>query len=94
MLAEAGVDRGRVIGAVMGLPAPIDRATGAVQDSSILPGWVGVDAAAEASARLGLPVEVENDANLGALAELVWGAGEGPAPRSPTSRSPPASAPA
>ena len=45
VLAEAGVDRGRVIGVGMGLPAPIDRATGAVQAASILPGWVGVDAA-------------------------------------------------
>jgi predicted NBD/HSP70 family sugar kinase len=77
VLEEAGVDRGRVIGIGMGLPAPIDRATGTVQSSSILPGWVGVDAAAEASSRLGIPVEVENDANLGALAELVWGAGQG-----------------
>ena len=77
MLDEAKVDRGRVIGAVMGLPAPINRATGTVQDSSILPGWVGIDAAAEASARLGLPVAVENDANLGALAELTWGAAKG-----------------
>jgi predicted NBD/HSP70 family sugar kinase len=77
VLGEAGVDRGRVIGIGMGLPAPIDRATGTVQSSSILPGWVGVDAAAEASSRLGIPVEVENDANLGALAELVWGAGQG-----------------
>jgi predicted NBD/HSP70 family sugar kinase len=77
VLDEAGVDRGRVIGVGMGLPAPIDRTTGAVQAASIFPGWVGVDAAAEASARLGMPVEVENDANLGALAELVWGAGRG-----------------
>jgi predicted NBD/HSP70 family sugar kinase len=77
VLAEAEVDRNRVIGVGMGLPAPIDRATGAVQASSILPGWVGVDAAAEASRRLNLPVQVENDANLGALAELVWGAGRG-----------------
>jgi predicted NBD/HSP70 family sugar kinase len=77
VLDEAGLDRGRVIGVGMGLPAPIDRTTGAVQSASILPGWVGVDAAAEASLRLGLPVEVENDANLGALAELVWGAGQG-----------------
>jgi predicted NBD/HSP70 family sugar kinase len=74
VLAEAGGDRGRVIGVGMGLPAPIDRATGSVQDSSILPGWVGVDAAIEATKRLGLTVEVDNDANLGALAELVWGA--------------------
>ena len=77
VLEEAGVDRSRVIGAVMGLPGPIARATGAVQDSSILPGWVGVSAAADASSRLGLQVEVENDANLGALAELVWGAAMG-----------------
>jgi predicted NBD/HSP70 family sugar kinase len=77
VLAEAGADRSRVIGAVMGLPAPINRTTGAAEDSSILPGWVGVDAAAEASARLELPVAVENDANLGALAELVWGAAKG-----------------
>jgi predicted NBD/HSP70 family sugar kinase len=77
VLAESGVERARVIGVGMGLPAPIDRDTGTVQDSSILPGWVGVDAAAEASRRLGMPVEVENDANLGALAELVWGAAMG-----------------
>ncbi len=77
VLSEAGAKRERVIGVGMGLPAPIDSATGSVQASSILPGWVGVDAAGEASARLGLPVEVDNDANLGALAELVWGAAKG-----------------
>jgi len=77
VLTEADVDRGQVIGAVMGLPAPINRLTGTVWDSSILPGWVGIDAAAEASTRLNLPVTVENDANLGALAELTWGAAKG-----------------
>jgi predicted NBD/HSP70 family sugar kinase len=75
VLEEAGAERARVIGAGMGLPAPIDRASGTVESSSILPGWVGVDAAAEARLRLGMPVEV--DANLGALAERVWGAGQG-----------------
>ena len=77
VLEEAGVERSRVIGVGMGLPAPIDRSTGTVQGNSILPGWVGVDAGAEASRRLGMPVEVENDANLGALAELMWGAAVG-----------------
>jgi len=76
VIEEAGVSRDRVIGAGMGLPAPIGR-DGDVDDASILPGWVGVNAAAEASARLGIPVEVDNDANLGALAELVWGAARG-----------------
>ena len=77
VLAEAGVDRGRVIGVGMGLPGPISRATGSVGSSSILPGWVGVDAAAEMERRLALPAHVENDANLGAMAEFVWGSGRG-----------------
>jgi predicted NBD/HSP70 family sugar kinase len=77
VLEEAKVERSQVVGAVMGLPAPINRLTGTVQDSSILPGWVGLDAVGEASARLNLPVAVENDANLGALAELTWGAAKG-----------------
>ena len=77
VLAEAGVGCERVLGAGMGLPGPINSSTGAVGSSAILPGWVGIDAAAEMGARLGVPVHVENDANLGALAEFVWGAGQG-----------------
>ena len=77
VLEEADVDRERVLGVGMGLPGPIDRSTGTVGSSSILPGWVGVDAAAEMERRIRLPVYVENDANLGALAEFVWGAGTG-----------------
>jgi glucokinase-like ROK family protein len=77
VLKRAGVGRKRVLGVGMGLPGPINRATGTVGDSSILPGWVGVDAAAEMSKRLQMPVHVENDANLGALAEFVWGSGKG-----------------
>jgi glucokinase-like ROK family protein len=77
VLKRARVQRKRVLGVGMGLPGPINRATGAVGSSSILPGWVGVDAAAEMTKRLRIPVYVENDANLGALAEFVWGSGKG-----------------
>jgi glucokinase-like ROK family protein len=77
VLREAKVDRKGVIGVGMGLPGPINQATGAVGSSSILPGWVGVNAAVEMEHRLRLPVRVENDANLGALAEFVWGSGRG-----------------
>ena len=76
VLEEAEADRERVLGVGMGLPGPINLSTGTVGSSSILPGWVGVDAAAEMERRLRLPVRVENDANLGALAEYVWGAGK------------------
>jgi predicted NBD/HSP70 family sugar kinase len=48
-----------------------------VGSSTIMPGWVGVDAAAELEQRFGVPVYVDNDANLGALAEWVLGAGRG-----------------
>src|SRR3954453_7528962 len=75
VLKEAKVSRKGVIGVGMGLPGPINRSTGAVGSSSILPGWVGVNAALEMEHRLRLPVKVENDANLGALAEFVWGSG-------------------
>ncbi|MGZ5332962.1 MAG: ROK family protein, partial [Solirubrobacterales bacterium] len=70
-LKEAGIARDQVLGVGMGLPGPIDHSTGAVGSSSILPGWVGIDAAAEIGARLKLPVQVENDANLGALALVL-----------------------
>jgi glucokinase-like ROK family protein len=77
VLKRARVQRKRVLGVGMGLPGPINRTTGTVGSSSILPGWVGVDAAAEMTKRLRMPVHVENDANLGALAEFVWGSGKG-----------------
>jgi predicted NBD/HSP70 family sugar kinase len=76
-LAEAGVDRSRVIGAGLGLPGPIDQADGVIGSSAILPGWVGVAAAEEMRGRLDVPVVVDNDANLGALAEFTHGAGRG-----------------
>src|SRR3954471_4624464 len=76
-LAEAGVEKSAVIGAAMGLPAPISQPAGLVASSNILPGWAGVQVANEMSERLELPVFVENDSNLGALAESAWGAGAG-----------------
>ena len=77
VLRESGITSDRVIGVGMGLPGPINTLTGTIGSSSILPGWVGVDVAAEMTRRLGLAVQVENDANLGALAEFVWGSGQG-----------------
>ena len=77
VMEEAGVTREQVVGVGLGLPGPIDRRSGRVGSSSILPGWVGVRAADELGKRLALPVAVDNDANLGALAELHWGAAAG-----------------
>jgi len=74
LLAAAGGDRSLALGVGLGIPAPLD-ADGRVGSSNILPGWLGRSPGTDLQARLGLPVEVENDANLGALAEALWGAG-------------------
>src|SRR5829696_217670 len=77
-LADAGAAREAVIGAGMGLPGPIFQippAHGTVGSSAILPGWIGMTAASELRRRLEIPVMVDNDANLGALAEAAFGAG-------------------
>jgi predicted NBD/HSP70 family sugar kinase len=75
VLGEAGIEPARVIGAGMCLPGPIHRATGVVGSTAILPAWAGVAAADEMHRRLDLPILVDNDANLAALAEAAFGAG-------------------
>jgi predicted NBD/HSP70 family sugar kinase len=76
-LRGAGIGPDRLLGVGMGLAAPIYRATGEIAADSILPGWHGIRPAAEMQARLGVPVELENDANVGALGEKVFGAARG-----------------
>src|SRR5262249_9183551 len=73
---EVAIDRSQLVGAGMGVPGPIDRRTGSV-GSSILPGWNGLEPGRELSARLGLHVQVDNDANLGGLREVLFGAARG-----------------
>jgi predicted NBD/HSP70 family sugar kinase len=77
MLDKASVSTGAVIGVAMGLPAPISQPSGLVASSNILPGWAGVEVGERMAVRLGMPVFIENDSNLGALAESAWGAGAG-----------------
>ncbi len=72
--AKAGVERSDLSAVGIGLPGFVDCAEGTVFWSSIL-AERSVPIAAAATARLGLPVFVDNDANLVALAELWFGAG-------------------
>jgi predicted NBD/HSP70 family sugar kinase/biotin operon repressor len=75
VVGRAGVKAERLLGAGVAVPGPIDHETGVVGSTTIMPGWVGLDVAAELERRLNLPVHIDNDANLGALAESVLGAG-------------------
>jgi predicted NBD/HSP70 family sugar kinase len=77
LVEESGIDTGLVAGVGMGLPGPLRRDSGEVGDSAILPGWIASHPAELLREELGLDVTVENDANLGALAEIVWGAARG-----------------
>ncbi|MFZ1993448.1 MAG: ROK family transcriptional regulator [Solirubrobacteraceae bacterium] len=76
-LHGAGVAPDRLLGVGMGLAAPINKASGNLEANGILPGWHGIRPAAEMEARLGIPVSLDNDANLGALGEKAFGAARG-----------------
>jgi predicted NBD/HSP70 family sugar kinase len=75
-LAAGGHDRESVLAVGVGIPGPIDRRTGTVLQGAILPEWVGITRR-ELEDVFGFPVIVDNDANLGALAEVTWGANRG-----------------
>jgi predicted NBD/HSP70 family sugar kinase len=77
LLAEARVDRSEVIGVGVSVPGPVDGTTGEIDSSTIMPGWAGARPAEDLGDRLGMRVHVDNDANLGALGEMVRGAGRG-----------------
>ena len=75
MLDAMRAEHGDVRHVGMGLPAPVTNDV--IRSSAIFPGWEGVDSRAAAEKHFGVAVHVENDANLGALAEHRMGVGRG-----------------
>jgi predicted NBD/HSP70 family sugar kinase len=73
----AEVDRARISGGAVGVPAPVDIRTGAVGPGNVLPRWIDRRPAQELEAATGIAFAVDNDANLGALAEATYGVGRG-----------------
>jgi glucokinase len=71
---RAGIDA-RAIG--VGFGGPVDRTTGRIARSHQIDGWEDSELRSWLARETGLPVAVENDSNLAALAEASRGAGAG-----------------
>ena len=57
------------------LPSPVDRMNPEWLSEVVIPAWQGRSEMEHLQQRYGVPVHIDNDANLGALAEYFWGAG-------------------
>jgi predicted NBD/HSP70 family sugar kinase len=69
LLAKAGRAVDDVAGVGMGLPGPVEHATGRPVKPPIMPGWDGFDVVAHVQRSLPVPVLVDNDVNIMALGE-------------------------
>ncbi|WAP50784.1 ROK family transcriptional regulator [Arthrobacter sp. ATA002] len=72
LLAEAGVEDGRVLGVGIASPGPIDSAHGIVVDPPHLLGWQRVPLREALGKATGFPVVLEKDVAATAVAE-IWG---------------------
>ncbi len=75
MMESLGGSVSDLLAVGLALPAPIDPRTGMVSTPGLLRGWEGVDVAESLTSRIGRPVHVDSEANLGGLAEAREGAG-------------------
>jgi predicted NBD/HSP70 family sugar kinase len=72
LTAVSGFEVSELQAVGMCVPAPLDRRSSRIR-TGIMPGWQGLLPGDELERRLGVPVHADNDANLGALAELHQG---------------------
>nr|WP_231134827.1 ROK family protein [Motilibacter deserti] len=76
-LLEARTELEALRAVVSSVPGPLVASDGTIGSRSLMPRWNGVVLADELAGRLGRAVAVHNDANLGALGELAFGAAAG-----------------
>ncbi|HEY3435133.1 MAG TPA: ROK family protein [Solirubrobacterales bacterium] len=69
LLGEAGVERAAVAGIGIGVPGPVEHATGLPRNPPIMPGWDGFPIPERFAETFGVPVLVDNDVNIMALGE-------------------------
>jgi predicted NBD/HSP70 family sugar kinase len=69
LLASCGRTAADVRAIGVGVPGPVEFATGQAVNPPIMPGWDGVSIPSRLSGRFGAPVLVDNDVNIMALGE-------------------------
>jgi predicted NBD/HSP70 family sugar kinase len=72
-LEECGRSQGDLVHAAVGFPAPIAPGASTKTAGTVVVQWDGIDIRARFASLIGVPVALENDANLGALAEHRFG---------------------
>ncbi|HEV7252497.1 MAG TPA: ROK family protein [Mesorhizobium sp.] len=75
LLSGASVPRLQGLG--IGITGPVDAATGVVSNPYTLAGWPPTDIRTPFAEAFGVPVTVDNDANVAAIGEWWMGAGKG-----------------
>lgn len=76
-LAQWPGSKRQLVGIGVAVPSPVDPAHPERLSGLVLPAWKGRHWRDELQLQFDAPVLVDNDANLGALAEHWWGAGRG-----------------
>jgi glucokinase-like ROK family protein len=77
LLDRGGIKISQVMAVGVGVPGPVITDAGMVVSPPIMPGWDGYPIRDSLEKEWGIPVSLNNDADLGALGEWAYGAGRG-----------------
>lgn len=76
-LNERGKAQGSLMSIGVAVPSPVDPLNPKLLSEVVIPAWRGESGLEQLQQKYGVKVHVDNDANLGAVAENWWGAGKG-----------------
>ncbi len=77
LIEKSGLTFSNILAAGMGVPGPVVAEEGMVSAPPIMPGWDHYPIRSHLQDLWGLPISLNNDAELGALGEWAYGAGRG-----------------
>lgn len=77
LLSQAGIMLEAILAIGVGVPGPVVADKGAVSEPPVMPGWNNFPIRDHLQTLWGCPISLNNDAEMGALGEWVYGAGRG-----------------